>query len=407
MDVIVADDDLTQRTYLGALLARAGHTPIPAADGTEALERLGQGDASLVICDIEMPGFDGIELARRVRARSYGRYVYLILITARDRSEDFAAGLNAGADDFMPKPVDPAVLMVRLAAAERVIAYDRELGARTARLADAIRQLESDLAAGAEAQRALLPAPDHRLNAMRARSVFIPSRFVSGDVFNYFSLDATRAGFYAADVSGHGVRAALLAVAVGHLLRRESFAAMTLGGDVPAPHSLIAELNRRFVDRDASEDEYLTMIAGVADEVRDELTICRAGHPPPLVFDRDGRTPHVRPRRPPPALLMPPRRRGARGGGRRPAGRALRRGGVRERDRAVRPGRPARGILRRHHRGDRRFGGALRRGASRRFPASAPRGAPAGADRGPHRLPRGLDGKHRHHRRHLDDHSGA
>ena len=293
MDVIVADDDLTQRTYLGALLARAGHTPIPAADGTEALERLGQGDASLVICDIEMPGFDGIELARRVRARSYGRYVYLILITARDRSEDFAAGLNAGADDFMPKPVDPAVLMVRLAAAERVIAYDRELGARTARLADAIRQLESDLAAGAEAQRALLPAPDHRLNAMRARSVFIPSRFVSGDVFNYFSLDATRAGFYAADVSGHGVRAALLAVAVGHLLRRESFAAMTLGGDVPAPHSLIAELNRRFVDRDASEDEYLTMIAGVADEVRDELTICRAGHPPPLVFDRDGRTRRV------------------------------------------------------------------------------------------------------------------
>ena len=78
----------------------------------------------------------------------------------------------------MPKPVDPAILMVRLAAAERVIAYDRELGARTARLGGAIRQLESDLAAGAEAQRALLPAAECRLNALRARSVFIPSGFV-------------------------------------------------------------------------------------------------------------------------------------------------------------------------------------------------------------------------------------
>lgn len=289
MRVIVADDDLTQRTYIGMLLARAGHTPIPAADGAEALEHLGRGDASLVICDIEMPGFDGIELARRVRAQSYGRYIYVILITARDRPEDFAAGLSAGADDFMPKPVDPSILMVRLVAAERVIAYDRDLSERTLRLAEAIRQLEIDLEAGAEAQRALLPDADRRLNGMRARSVFIPSRFVSGDVFNYFPLDATRTGFYAADVSGHGVRAALLAVAVGHLVQGESFAAMTLGSDAPEPHSLVAELNRRLVNRSASAEEYLTMIAGVVDETRDELTTCRAGHPPPLLFDGDGK----------------------------------------------------------------------------------------------------------------------
>jgi putative two-component system response regulator len=91
-----------------------------AEDGASALAMLRDGDARAMITDWEMPGLTGPELCRDVRKLDLGRYVYIIMLTSRNRHADLVEGLRAGADDFLSKPFDPVELSVRLAGAERV-----------------------------------------------------------------------------------------------------------------------------------------------------------------------------------------------------------------------------------------------------------------------------------------------
>lgn len=288
MRVVVADDDLSQRFYLSGMLDRMGHEALPAADGREALGLLERGDASVVISDIEMPGMDGLDLARTVRARSFGRYIYVVLVTGRDRPQDYVLGLDAGADDFMSKPVEPPILAVRLRAAERVLTYDRELQVKSRHLEQAKRQIEDDLAAAGEAQRALLPKRDLTLGSCLVQRLFVPSQFLSGDMFNYFDLGEGRIGFYAADVSGHGVRPALLAASLGHLITRGLFVdAVLQAGCSATPEELADRLNRRFVN-DEDVSNYFSFVCGVIDQHAQKVTLCQAGHPHPLLIRGDG-----------------------------------------------------------------------------------------------------------------------
>ena len=120
--VLVVDDDLSSRALLQEHLTRWGYEVLPAATGQEALELLeGEHGPQLAILDWMLPGgVDGLEICRRTRARP-GPYVYILLLTAKDRKEDLVAGLEAGADDFIAKPYFPAELKARLRAGQRIL----------------------------------------------------------------------------------------------------------------------------------------------------------------------------------------------------------------------------------------------------------------------------------------------
>jgi diguanylate cyclase (GGDEF)-like protein len=120
--VLVADDDLTSRSLLQEHLTRWGYEVQPATDGRQALDLLEKDDApQLAIVDWILPGgIDGLEICRRVRRRQVP-YVYILLLTAKDRKEDLIAGLEAGADDFIAKPYFPAELKARLRAGQRIL----------------------------------------------------------------------------------------------------------------------------------------------------------------------------------------------------------------------------------------------------------------------------------------------
>ena len=289
MQVIVADDDLSQRMYLAALLKRLGHESVTVVNGGDALEVLGRTDISLVISDVDMPDFDGLRLARAVRSRDFGRYVYLLLVTGQDSAADYVSGLEAGADDFMPKPIRFPLLAVRLKAAERLLRYEEELRIKTRHLAAATRQVEDDLAAAGAAQRASLPEAGLQLPGCRIQPLFLPSQHVSGDMFNYFAIADDLVGFYAADVSGHGVRAALVAAMLGHLVNAEFFGEAVLGHRVEdacrtvRPERLAERLNRRFLQQRDS-DIYFTLLCGVIDVAAERAVLCQAGHPHPLLI---------------------------------------------------------------------------------------------------------------------------
>ena len=124
MKIVIADDDQIALELLQEALTDSSHEVEAAENGITAAHMLEDGEARVLICDWEMPGLSGPELCRHVRGKDLGRYVYVIMLTSRDKKSDLIEGLTAGADDFLTKPFDPAELSIRLKIAERVTSLE-------------------------------------------------------------------------------------------------------------------------------------------------------------------------------------------------------------------------------------------------------------------------------------------
>jgi diguanylate cyclase (GGDEF)-like protein len=126
--VLVAEDDDVTRMRLEHLLTKWGHRVTSVSRGDVALEILSpSGPPHLAIIDWMMPGMDGVDLCRALRARKSDTYTYLILITAKDDPDSMLVGLEAGADDFLAKPVAPEELRARLRAGQRIVELQERL----------------------------------------------------------------------------------------------------------------------------------------------------------------------------------------------------------------------------------------------------------------------------------------
>jgi len=128
MRILIADDDGVSRRILESFLSKWGYQVQVTTDGLQAFKALSVNDPPrLVILDWMMPGLDGLQVCRQVRERTDGQYFYIILLTARDKSEEIVEGLYAGADDYISKPFNAEELKVRLRAGERIIQLQKEL----------------------------------------------------------------------------------------------------------------------------------------------------------------------------------------------------------------------------------------------------------------------------------------
>lgn len=129
MNILIADDDSVSRRLLQRTLENWGHTVHVAADGEEAWTLYQQNRARLVITDWVMPALDGPGLCERISTAQQGGHdpAYVIMLTSRDSTNDLAAGLGAGANDFIAKPFHAEELRARLRNGERILALQSEL----------------------------------------------------------------------------------------------------------------------------------------------------------------------------------------------------------------------------------------------------------------------------------------
>jgi putative two-component system response regulator len=122
MKILIAEDDATSRTMLQAMLGKWGYEVVAANNGDDAWKQLQASDAPLLaIVDWMMPGLDGLELCRRLRATDKDDYTYVIMVTGRNEKADLITGFEAGVDDYLVKPIDLNELFLRLKSAERVL----------------------------------------------------------------------------------------------------------------------------------------------------------------------------------------------------------------------------------------------------------------------------------------------
>ena len=144
MKLLIAEDDAMSQIMLKAMVAKAGYDPILTDDGLSAYEVLSKPDApKLAILDWMMPGMDGVEVCRKVRAINTSDPPYLILLTSRDNREDIVKGLKSGANDYIVKPYDVEELQVRIGVGRKVVDLQASLAGRIAELQAALAQIKT------------------------------------------------------------------------------------------------------------------------------------------------------------------------------------------------------------------------------------------------------------------------
>ncbi len=220
MKVLIVDDDDDNINLLKKRLGFHDMDVVVAHNGKVALDVLYHSDIRMVITDWIMPEMDGLELCRRIRASSISGYVYIILLTGKRENKDILEGMEAGADDYMPKPFNSDELKVRLDAGMRILSLEQNLVIRN-------NTILNDLAAARDLQKSIQSDIFPDISGIEYASRLIPSSYLSGDILNVFRLDEKHLGLYHIDIMGHGVRSALFSFFINQKITR-SFTSMGL-----------------------------------------------------------------------------------------------------------------------------------------------------------------------------------
>ena len=126
-NILLAEDNPVSRKLIENILKKAGHEVTTATNGRQALELFNEKFFPIVLTDWMMPEMDGLELCKTIRSRGQESYVFIILLTARDSKDDIVAGLKAGADDYLSKPISHPELIARLNSGIRILELERSL----------------------------------------------------------------------------------------------------------------------------------------------------------------------------------------------------------------------------------------------------------------------------------------
>ncbi|MGB8699143.1 MAG: SpoIIE family protein phosphatase, partial [Thermosynechococcaceae cyanobacterium] len=247
-----------------------GYTVETAQDGREGIQKAAEVLPALIICDWLMPLTDGLEVCRFVKTHAKLCTTFFVLLTSRVDLEDRIEGLNAGADEFLAKPIDMNELTARVRAGLRLHQLNQDLQNQK-------QVLENELAEAASYVSSLLPAPLQ--TPLHIESLFLPSRQLGGDCFDYFWLTPEILTIYLLDVSGHGLGAALPSVSILNLLRSQSL----VGVNYQDPADVLTALNRTYQMSNHS-NKYFTIWYGVYHHLTRRLTFASAGHPPALLW---------------------------------------------------------------------------------------------------------------------------
>ena len=231
--VLVVDDDPHNRRLLHLMLARAGYEVVEAAGGQEAIEACRGSPPDLVLMDVMMPGVDGYQATRTIKAEMGDHFVPVIFLTALDDEDSLLRGIESGGDDFLSKPLNLAILKAKIHAMERL----RDLQAGLRRRNEALARAQARQAWEEETAESLFSRAIIRRNVGldRIRVGHLSAATFSGDVV---LADFTPEGglrVLLGDFTGHG-----LAAAIGAYPVSETFHTLTAegAGDCELLHEL-------------------------------------------------------------------------------------------------------------------------------------------------------------------------
>jgi len=270
--ILIVDDNEINVGILKELLEEQ-YVLATVSSGQQCLEKIDRLKPDIVLLDIIMPGMDGYETCRRIKADPRTETTHIILVSSKTSVESRLKGYEVGADDYITKPFDNDELLAKIKVQIRL----REAIMNLASLHD---QLSDELRLAGLVQRDFLPEKLPNCDKMRWAAVFLPTELVSGDIYDVKYIDEQHVSFYVADVVGHGMPAALLTIFVKQAIIMSE--TVQNNHHVLSPAKLMKNVNMRMFAQKLSDFQFATCCYCLFNINTLQLTYCGAGHPYPI-----------------------------------------------------------------------------------------------------------------------------
>ena len=295
--ILVVDDDATSRKLLVRTLSSAGYDCYESDNGAETLKLVHSEQPSLLLLDFDMPGLDGAEVLKRMRADrdSAVAQIPAIMLTGHGGEESEVLCLEAGADDFVTKPINTAVLRARIETQLRLRSMRRQLQQQNEELEEWRNNLERDLAAARLTQQSLIPQKPPALPGWEVAAYYRPVIQVGGDIYGWLRMRDGRILFWIADATGHGASAALLTALAKLLFHHGSV-------EHDAPAAIMQAVNSDFRNIFGARS-FMTAMCVALDPTSGRANVVGAGHPPLLIARHEGGADSVASSAPPLGLV--------------------------------------------------------------------------------------------------------
>lgn len=299
--VLIVDDSRLQRKILCSSVKRWGFEVYEAGSAEEALIIAADVQPDLVLSDWVMPGMNGLEFCNAFRKQSGDKYGYFILLTSKSEKNEVAMGLEAGADDFVTKPVDANELRARITAGERILQMQRELVKKNGLITETLDELQrvydsldNDLLEAKKLQQSLIRERNKSFETGDVSLMLRSSGHVGGDLVGFFPAGPGHLGLFSLDVSGHGISSALMTARLaGYLSATAPDQNVSLHRGVDGdygflpPEVVIETLNDLVLDEMETE-HYFTLLLADVNLNTGHVRMAQAGHPHPVVQRKDG-----------------------------------------------------------------------------------------------------------------------
>ena len=299
--LLVIDDDAIVRDSLATHLIDSGFQVLSAASGEQGLAIVAAESADLILCDLRMPGLDGLGVLRQVRADD--KDTPFFVISGAGVMSDVIEALRLGATDYIIKPIGDlevfdhaihrALNNAKMVRQNRH--YRESLEETVALLQKSLAVLREDQHAGRQIQKKILPRKPFQFNGFSIDYHIWPSLYLSGDFVDYFPINDHCFGFYLADVSGHGSSSAFVTV----LLKQVTTG--LLDGHELTPSRILDAINKALITSELGK--HVTAFCGIVDTERCRLTYSAAGHFPYPILANSGETHFIKTRSLPAGLV--------------------------------------------------------------------------------------------------------
>jgi serine phosphatase RsbU (regulator of sigma subunit) len=272
--ILIVDDNPSNVEILQARLAANDYEIITASDGEAGLAMARDRLPDLVLLDIMMPKMDGIEVCRHLRADSSLPFMPIIMVTAKSDSKDVVAGLEAGGDEYLIKPVDHAALVARVKSMLRIKSLHDTVLEQSA-------LLQAQLKTATKVQSLFWPDIPELTGGSHIRAAAVPAAYVSGDLYDVIPLPDGSLLAYVADVSDKGVAAALVMAALSTRIRSEAQNQYEI--DI-----LLETVNNRLHSLTSEEGFFATIVLARYWPHSGKMQLVLAGHLEPLWISERG-----------------------------------------------------------------------------------------------------------------------
>ena len=266
--ILIVDDTPINIGVISGALKDSFSTKV-ATSGAKALAiASGKEKPDLILLDVLMPEMDGYEVCRRLKANPDTRDIPVIFLTSKTEAEDETKGFEVGAVDYIHKPFSAADVKARV----RTHLMLREAHAQIARQ---LVEINTELEMARQIQLSILPSSTPKIAGLDIAARYIPMTSVAGDFYDFIVVDGSRIGILIADVSGHGLPAALIASMLQVALTAQARHASE-------PAKVLAGLNQALCGK--FQHNFVTAAYVYVDLEKSTISYAGAGHPPLLLW---------------------------------------------------------------------------------------------------------------------------